>query len=137
MIPEENIGKRFEVLKVKFNLNNSTFGDMIGTSDTVIRYIITNRNKPSFDILKKILHTFENINAEWLLLGTGEMLKNKENLSVVTEPREDYSLKTNNEMEKKLFLDLVERNLKLQNEIDRLKDELEYYRTGNSSKAKF
>lgn len=134
---ENHISNRINDIIGRFKLNPSSFSKKIGlTNNVTIPRIINESRNPSFDILEKILLTFENINAEWLLLGTGEMLKSKEDLSAVTEPIENYSLKTNNEMDK-IFMDLVERNLKLQNEVDRLKDELEYYRTGNSSKAKF
>ena len=34
-------------------------------------------NKPSYDIIKKILLSFDSINAEWLITGKGEMLKNE------------------------------------------------------------
>ncbi len=41
---------------------------------TVIFNIIKGRrSKPSFDLLFKILHAYQNLNAEWLIKGEGEM----------------------------------------------------------------
>ena len=57
-------------------LNVSSFAKKIGVVDQTIRGIVVQRrNKPGFDILAKILQTFTWINAEWLITGKGEMIK--------------------------------------------------------------
>lgn len=56
----------------------SAFARKIGVVDQTIRGIVVQkRNKPSFDILEKIIQTFDWINAEWLLTGKGDMVKTK------------------------------------------------------------
>ena len=67
------------------NLNVSSFAKKIGVADQTIRGIVVQkRNKPGFDLLAKVIQTFNWINAEWLLTGEGEMIKTKE--SGNTEP---------------------------------------------------
>ena len=57
-------------------LTVSAFARKIGVVDQTIRGIVVQkRNKPSFDILEKIIQTFDWIDAEWLLTGRGEMIK--------------------------------------------------------------
>lgn len=57
-------------------LNVSSFAKKIGVVDQTIRGIVVQRrNKPGFDILAKILQTFTWIDAEWLITGKGEMIK--------------------------------------------------------------
>lgn len=68
-------------------LNISSFAKAIGVVDQTIRGIVTQRrNKPGFDILAKILQTFTWVNAEWLITGKGEMIKQETNLKIEQSP---------------------------------------------------
>lgn len=60
------------------NLSVSAFAREIGVVDQTIRGIVVQkRNKPSFDMLVKILQTFDWLSAEWLIMGKGSMEKTK------------------------------------------------------------
>lgn len=60
------------------NLSVSAFARKIGVVDQTIRGIVVQkRNKPSFDMLVKILQTFDWLSAEWLIMGKGSMEKTK------------------------------------------------------------
>lgn len=60
------------------NLSVSAFVRKIGVVDQTIRGIVVQkRNKPSFDMLVKILQTFDWLSAEWLIMGKGSMEKTK------------------------------------------------------------
>lgn len=60
------------------NLSVSAFARKIGAVDQTIRGIVVQkRNKPSFDMLVKILQTFDWLSAEWLIMGKGSMEKTK------------------------------------------------------------
>jgi transcriptional regulator with XRE-family HTH domain len=60
----------FLISALKYNPNS--FADKVGVSTTVIYNIIKGRrNKPSYDLLIKILNVFDQINTEWLLTGEG------------------------------------------------------------------
>ena len=55
--------------------NKRKFSLLIGVSATVIENVVGSRGgKPGFDVLEKILFSFENINGNWLITGKGEML---------------------------------------------------------------
>lgn len=56
------------------NLNISSFAKKIGVVDQTIRgIVIQKRNKPGYDLIVKILQTFNWVNPEWLILGKGEI----------------------------------------------------------------
>jgi len=57
------------------NLTPTKFADIIGVQRSAISHILSGRNKPSFDLIQKILTKFPRINAEWLITGKGEMYK--------------------------------------------------------------
>lgn len=61
------------------NLSQRQFGTKIGFSfSTINNYLLRKRVTIDTDLLIKILSTFDDINAEWLLMGTGEMFKDPE-----------------------------------------------------------
>jgi len=52
----------------------------IGVNSTVIHNIVKGRNAPSFDVLQKILSSFDNISADWLITEKGEMINNNKRI---------------------------------------------------------
>jgi DNA-binding XRE family transcriptional regulator len=54
-------------------LSSSKFAEEIGIQRAAMSHILNERNKPSLDVLIKIITRFPNINPEWLLVGAGEM----------------------------------------------------------------
>ena len=60
-----------------FKLTSSQFADEIGVQRSSVSHVLSGRNKPGFDFVQKIMSKFPEINAEWLLTGVGEMLKNE------------------------------------------------------------
>lgn len=73
-----NVNKRIEKFITKQGLSASIFADTIGVQRSSISHIISGRNKPSSDFLQKMLKAYSKLNAEWLLLGNGSMLKDAE-----------------------------------------------------------
>ena len=68
--------ERVQKIIDKEGLNVSSFAKRIGVVDQTVRGIVVQRrNKPGFDLIVKILQTFNWVNAEWLLLGVGDMVK--------------------------------------------------------------
>jgi transcriptional regulator with XRE-family HTH domain len=49
--------------------------DEIGVQASGISHILSGRNNPSTDFIVKLLERFRGINAEWLLMGKGNMYK--------------------------------------------------------------
>lgn len=71
-----DIIERLQKIIDEEKLTIPAFARKIGVVDQTIRGIVVQkRNKPGYDVLVKILQTFNWINAEWLITGKGEMRK--------------------------------------------------------------
>ncbi len=66
---------KIEVLMREFNLNSAQFAEEVGIKNSTLSHILNDRNKPSLDVLKKILGRFQQINPEWLILDNGKMFR--------------------------------------------------------------
>ncbi len=56
-------------------ITQSEFAKQIGVERANISHIISGRHKPSYEFLRKVLETYPNLNAEWLMLGKGHIYK--------------------------------------------------------------
>jgi len=63
-------------------LSASKFADIIGVQRSSMSHIISGRNNPSLDFIQKIMRAFPQISGDWLISGSGEMLKNQESPSL-------------------------------------------------------
>ena len=80
-----------------YNLTSSAFADKIGVQRSGISHILSGRNKPSYDFLVSLLDKFPEINANWLLMGEGDMLETNDTaISYETPVNKDYSIGTKN-----------------------------------------
>lgn len=55
-------------------LSPTQFADIIGVGRPVISHILSERNKPSLEVVQRIIAAFPAISLPWLLSGTGDML---------------------------------------------------------------
>jgi len=55
------------------HLTPSKFADLIGVQRSSVSHILSGRNKPSFDFLEKTLGAFPGLEADWLIMGKGQM----------------------------------------------------------------
>jgi transcriptional regulator with XRE-family HTH domain len=62
----ERIKKLYELKKFK---SQKEFSDTIGVSDRLVSNYFANKNTPSYDFLVKIVTTFKDVDARWLLTG--------------------------------------------------------------------
>lgn len=63
-------------------LSPAEFAEEIGVQRSSISHIISGRNKPSLDFITKIKSKFPDIEWDWLITGTGEMLISKEEAKI-------------------------------------------------------
>ncbi len=56
-------------------LTASRFAEMLEIQPAGVSHILAGRNKPSFDLLQKILRRFPKINPDWLLLDSEQMYR--------------------------------------------------------------
>lgn len=57
------------------NLTSAKFADDIGVQRSSVSHILSGRNNPSYEFIQKILSKYKFISAEWLIMGTGNMVK--------------------------------------------------------------
>lgn len=60
------------------HLTASRLAELLGIRSSGISHILAGRNKPSFDMLQKILRRFPNINPDWLLLDGDQMYRSQQ-----------------------------------------------------------
>ena len=60
------------------------FAEQIGINRSAISHILNGRNKPSLDVVNRILNRYDTINSEWLLSGKGN--RDKSNQSTTSAP---------------------------------------------------
>lgn len=53
------------------NLKASDFAALLGIQPSGISHILSGRNQPSLDFVKKIKETFPEYNLDWIIFGTG------------------------------------------------------------------
>jgi transcriptional regulator with XRE-family HTH domain len=73
----DELNKRIIEVMVRSEHSKSSFATALGVSLPLITHITTGRNKPGMDLIQKLLAHFEQINPDWLLLGVGEMYREK------------------------------------------------------------
>ncbi len=62
------------------NLTSTKFADVIGVQRSSISHILSGRNKPSYDFIEKMLLSYPEIDAQWLITGKGNMFLNQPSL---------------------------------------------------------
>ena len=89
------MGEKLEFLIKQKRLTTTSFARMLDVQPSGISHIISGRNKPSFDLVVKILKLFPDVNPDWLLLdddrvwrdaGSGESLFGSAGAAATTAP---------------------------------------------------
>jgi transcriptional regulator with XRE-family HTH domain len=62
-----NLAEKIELIIKRKQLSSSQFADILGIPRSSISHILSGRNKPSLDVVQKILTAFPEISAEELL----------------------------------------------------------------------
>lgn len=103
---EERIRKFMEYK----GISASELADSIGVQRSNMTHVLKARNKPSFQFIEKMLQIYPELNAKWLLLGTGSMvdtpLKSKTLFDQLNEPANPSPiLKTEKTEVKQLYVE--------------------------------
>jgi transcriptional regulator with XRE-family HTH domain len=70
------MNERFlQIMKLK-NMSASQFADSLGIQRSAISHFVSGRNKPSLELVMKVLNIYPDVNIEWLLFGRGNPFKN-------------------------------------------------------------
>ncbi|HZL11424.1 MAG TPA: helix-turn-helix transcriptional regulator [Prolixibacteraceae bacterium] len=88
-------------------ISPSELADSIGVQRSNVTHVLKARNKPSFQFIEKMLQIYPELDAKWLMLGTGNMVdtpvKTKTLFDQITET-ESPSAKKTETTEQKPFL---------------------------------
>lgn len=68
---KERLLKFMELEKV----SAARFAEILDVQPSAISHILSGRNKPSFDLIEKIITKFPRLNVDWLITGKGNMYK--------------------------------------------------------------
>ncbi|NCA84319.1 MAG: XRE family transcriptional regulator [Clostridia bacterium] len=72
----DKLKERIELLIATKGMTNAVFAESIGVQPSNISHILSGRNKPSLDLVTKILERFKEVRTEWLINGKGSMTGN-------------------------------------------------------------
>jgi len=75
---------RLQQLLDQINLTPSRFAQLIGVQRSAVSHVLSGRNNPSLEFLRKIIENFPEVDSEWLITGEGNILK--ENLTQSLNP---------------------------------------------------
>lgn len=78
--------ERIRTLLEARRLTPTQFADAIGTARPIVSHILSGRNKPSLEVVQRILAAMPELSMAWLLNGTGPMQLAPEKLPVGTLP---------------------------------------------------
>ncbi|MDB5258277.1 MAG: hypothetical protein JWM14_2972 [Chitinophagaceae bacterium] len=70
---EHLLAERVKEIMEELGYSPSSFADTIDVPRPIISHILSGRNKPSLDVIQKILMRFSELNPWWLLSGIGTM----------------------------------------------------------------
>lgn len=72
-------------------LSAAELADTIGVQRSNVSHVINGRNNPSSTFIEKLLLTFPDLNARWLITGEGNMLEAEARVSTANKPVDLFS----------------------------------------------
>lgn len=67
--------EKIRILLEKEGLRPIQFAEIVGIKSGGVSHLLSGRNKPSYDLIRKILLNFPRINPDWLLLDASQMYR--------------------------------------------------------------
>lgn len=96
-IDNTKVAKRIAELIEYSGMKVADFAERVGIQKSAVSHLISGRNKPSFEVLSSMLILFPELNPDWLILGTGNMLR-QTNISLPTVHTSPATLKDLNKI---------------------------------------
>jgi bacteriophage CI repressor len=96
-IDNTEVAKRIAELIEYSGMKVADFAERVGIQKSAVSHLISGRNKPSFEVLSSMLILFPELNPDWLILGTGNMLR-QTNISQPTVHTSPATLKDLNKI---------------------------------------
>lgn len=79
--------ERIRTLLTARQLSPTQFADTIGVSRPIVSHILSGRNKPSLEVVQKIVGAFPDLSLRWLLNGEGRMVATEAPQPATEPPR--------------------------------------------------
>jgi len=84
---------RIKYIMESYGMNASQLAETIGIQRSTLSHILSGRNKPSLDVVQRILMSFPEIQAAWLLNGDGDSgYKGNLNIGDKSKQRKDAEI---------------------------------------------
>lgn len=77
MVNIDDFIKRLEIILDYYGLSASAFADKVGVQRSSLSHLLSGRNKPSLDLILKIIENFPEIDLYWILNGKGSFPKSE------------------------------------------------------------
>jgi transcriptional regulator with XRE-family HTH domain len=75
MVNIDDFIKRLEIILEYYGLSASAFADKVGVQRSSLSHLLSARNKPSLDLILKIVQNFPEVDLYWILIGKGDFPK--------------------------------------------------------------
>ncbi|MBQ8493663.1 MAG: helix-turn-helix transcriptional regulator [Alistipes sp.] len=86
--------EKLEFLLRTKSLTATTLARLLEIQPSGISHILSGRNKPSFDLVVKILRAFPDINPDWLLLGDERVYRDEVSAASIAPTTQPSSLQS-------------------------------------------
>ena len=123
----ETFAKRILAVLDHFEFTPYKLGKELNFSQSSLSSLLAGKTNPSFEFMHKLLSKFPILDANWLILGKGEMFLNSD-IKVKRKSNHPSDLMES----KNAIIALMSENIRLKDEkIERLTNELREYRAAN------
>jgi len=85
MVNTDDFIKRLEIILDYYALTASSFADKIGVQRSSLSHLLSGRNKPSLDLILKIIAIFPEVDLYWILNGKGSFPKADDTVSPIPQ----------------------------------------------------
>lgn len=85
MVNTDDFIKRLELIFDYYSISSSSFADKIGVQRSSLSHLLSGRNKPSLDLILKIISVYPEVDLYWILNGKGNFPKNNGNEKNIAE----------------------------------------------------
>ncbi len=89
--------ERLQKILTEKGLSAAKFAEILQIQRSNVSHVLSGRNNPGYEFIKKIMEHYPDINPEWLILGNGSMYKEVINKTYKSADQFNNDLFTNNE----------------------------------------
>jgi transcriptional regulator with XRE-family HTH domain len=82
MLNISKIVERIEEIRRNHQLSAAAFASKIGVQRSAMSHILSGRNKPSLEFLMKVHGAFEEVELDWLIIGTTTPTLTRDNIDL-------------------------------------------------------